>query len=214
MNISLLIVGVSSGLSHSIYSAISKSLLKHRIREPFLFFVCISILQAIITPCLWLFVKPAVPPMAGWTHLLLAGITGVIAFLFLYTALSNGDASSVMPIMGSKIIFASFLATFFLNEKHNWAIYFAAILELILSNFPGSFHLASYNLIWDCEWSGYSQYPGIHQRYFYCHHKRSPSAAWKYFARNADQANIFFMTCGIKPDNNLHLDYIEQEIYK
>jgi uncharacterized membrane protein len=131
MNALLLIVGVSSGLSHSIYSAISKSLLKHRIREPFLFFLYISVLQAFITPFLWLFVKPAVPPVSGWTPLLLAGITGVIAFLFLYMALSSGDASIVMPIMGSKVIFAGFLAIFMLNEKHTWAIYGAAILVAI-----------------------------------------------------------------------------------
>ena len=131
MNFLLLIVGVSSGLSHSIYSAVSKSLLKHRIGEPFLFFLYISVLQAVTTPFLWLFVKPAVPPISGWTPLLLAGITGVIAFLFLYAALSSGDASSVMPVMGSKVIFTSFLATFMLNEKHEWAIYCAAILVAI-----------------------------------------------------------------------------------
>jgi drug/metabolite transporter (DMT)-like permease len=128
MNILLLTVGVSSGLFHSIYSAISKSLLKHRIREPFLFFLYISVLQALITPLLWLFVKPAVPSISGWTPLLLAGITGSLAFLFLYTALSSGDASSVMPIMGSKVIFAGFLAVFMLNEKHSWTIYSAALL--------------------------------------------------------------------------------------
>ena len=131
MNILLLTVGVFSGLSHSIYSAVSKSLLKHRISEPFLFFLYISILQAVITPLLWLFVKPAVPPIPGWTPLLLAGITGVIAFMFLYLALSSGDASSVMPIMGSKVIFAGFLAIFMLNEKHSWTIYGAAILVAI-----------------------------------------------------------------------------------
>ena len=131
MNIMLLIVGVSSGLFHSIYSAISKALLKHRFREPFLFFLYISILQAALTPLLWLFIKPTLPTMAGWLPLLLAGGTGVVAFLFLYLALSTGDASSVMPIMGSKVIFAGFLAIFMLNEKHNWAIYFAAILVAI-----------------------------------------------------------------------------------
>ena len=131
MNILLLIVGVSSGLSHSIYSAVSKSLLKHRISEPFLFFLYISILQAVITPLLWLFVKPVVPPLSGLFSLLLAGITGVIAYMFLYMALSSGDASSVMPIMGSKVIFSGFLAIFMLNEKHNWAIYGAAILVAI-----------------------------------------------------------------------------------
>lgn len=131
MNILLLTVGVSSGFFHSIYSAISKSLLKHRISEPFLFFLYISILQAAITPLLWLFVKPAFPPVTGWAPLLLAGITGVIAFLFLYMSLSSGDASSVMPIMGSKVIFSGFLATYMLNEKHNWTIYSAAILVAI-----------------------------------------------------------------------------------
>jgi drug/metabolite transporter (DMT)-like permease len=131
VNIFLLIAGVSSGILHGIYSAVSKSLLKHRIKEPFLFFLYISLLQAVITPFLWLFVRPVVPPLSGWTPLLMAGITGVIAFLFLYMALSSGDASSVMPIMGSKVIFAGFLAIFMLNEKHNWTIYSAAILVAI-----------------------------------------------------------------------------------
>jgi drug/metabolite transporter (DMT)-like permease len=131
MNILLLVSGVSSGLSHSIYSAVSKSILKNRIREPFLFFVYISVLQAVITPLLWLFVKPANPSISGWTPLLMAGITGVIASLLLYVALSSGDASSIMPIMGSKVIFAGFLANFILGEKHNWTIYCAAILVAI-----------------------------------------------------------------------------------
>jgi drug/metabolite transporter (DMT)-like permease len=43
-------------------------------------------------------------------------------------ALSEGDASSVMPVMGSKVIFAGFLAIFMLGEKHDWTIYGAAIL--------------------------------------------------------------------------------------
>lgn len=131
MNILLLLVGAFSGLSHSIYSAVSKSLLKHRISEPLLFFLYISIFQAATTPLLWFFIRPAIPPITAWTPLLLAGITGVIAFLFLYKALSSGDASSVMPIMGSKVIFAGFLAIFMLNEKHHWTIYFAAILVAI-----------------------------------------------------------------------------------
>jgi drug/metabolite transporter (DMT)-like permease len=131
MNILLLVAGVSSGIFHGLYSAVSKSLLKHRIKEPFLFFLYISLLQAVITPCLWLFVKPAVPPVPGWTPLLMSGITGIIGFLFLYMALSGGDASSVMPILGSKVIFAGFLAMFMLNEKHGWAIYAAAILVAI-----------------------------------------------------------------------------------
>ena len=127
----LFYTGISSGLAHSIYSAISKSLLKNRIQEPFHFFLSISTLQALTTPLLWLFVRPAVPPLAGWTPLLMAGLTGVIAFLLLYMPLSSGDASSVMPILGSKVIFAGFLAIFLLNEKHHGAIYLAAILVAI-----------------------------------------------------------------------------------
>lgn len=61
----------------------------------------------------------------------MSGITGVIGFLFLYMALSDGDASSVMPIMGSKVIFAGFLAVFMLNENHEWTMYGAAILVAI-----------------------------------------------------------------------------------
>ena len=131
MNSILLLVGVSSGFAHSIYSAISKSLLKNRITEPFLLFLYINIFQAIITPVMWLFVKPTLPPLAGWTPLLIAGVTCVIAYLFLYMSLSCGDASSVMPIMGSKVIFAGFLAIPMLNESHGWPVYCAAILVAI-----------------------------------------------------------------------------------
>ena len=42
MNSILLLVGVSSGFAHSVYSAISKSLLKNRIAEPFLLFLYIN----------------------------------------------------------------------------------------------------------------------------------------------------------------------------
>ena len=80
---------------------------------------------------LWIFVRPQFPPPAGWTPLLLSCITCVAAYLFLYTALHCGDVSSVMPIMGSKVIFAGLLAVPMLHEKHNWQVYIAAILVAI-----------------------------------------------------------------------------------
>ncbi|MFC1582223.1 EamA family transporter [Planctomycetota bacterium] len=131
MNTTLLAVGLFAGFAHSVYSAISKSLLKTRIIEPFLLLLYINVFQAIATPILWFFVKPDLPPVEGVTPLLLAGITCIIAYFFLYTALSCGDASSVMPIMGSKVIFAGFLAIPMLGEKHSWPVYGAALLVAI-----------------------------------------------------------------------------------
>jgi drug/metabolite transporter (DMT)-like permease len=128
MNILFFLVGLSSGFAHSVSSAFSKALLKNRIREPFLLFLYISIIQAIVTPLLWLFVRPQFPPPAGWVPLLISGVTCVAAYLFFYTALSRGDASSVMPIMGSKVIFSGLLAIPMLHEKHNWQVYIAAVL--------------------------------------------------------------------------------------
>ena len=58
-------------------------------------------------------------------------ITCVAAYLFLYSALHCGDVSSVMPIMGSKVIFAGLLAIPMLHEKHNWQVYIAAVLVAI-----------------------------------------------------------------------------------
>lgn len=55
----------------------------------------------------------------------------MIASMFLYLALSSGDASSVMPIMGSKVIFAGLLAILMVNETHGWYVYFAAVLVAI-----------------------------------------------------------------------------------
>ena len=58
-------------------------------------------------------------------------VTCVAAYLFLYMALHWGDVSSVMPIMGSKVIFAGLLAIPMLHEKHNWQVYIAAVLVAI-----------------------------------------------------------------------------------
>ena len=131
MNIVFFLVGLSSGFAHSIYSAFSKALLKNRIKEPFLLFLYISVIQALVTPLLWIFIRPQFPSPAGWTPLLISCITCVAAYLFLYTALHCGDVSSVMPIMGSKVIFAGLLAIPMLGEKHNWQVYIAAVLVAI-----------------------------------------------------------------------------------
>jgi drug/metabolite transporter (DMT)-like permease len=131
MNIAFFLVGLSSGFAHSIYSAFSKALLKNRIKEPFLLFLYISIIQALITPLLWIFIRPQFPSPAGLTPLLISCITCVAAYLFLYMALHCGDVSSVMPIMGSKVIFAGLLAIPMLHEKHNWQVYSAAALVAI-----------------------------------------------------------------------------------
>jgi drug/metabolite transporter (DMT)-like permease len=58
-------------------------------------------------------------------------VTCTAAYCFLYTALHCGDVSSVMPIMGSKVIFAGLLAIPMLGEKHNWQVYIAVILVAI-----------------------------------------------------------------------------------
>jgi drug/metabolite transporter (DMT)-like permease len=128
MNFTFLLAGLFSGFSHSIYSAFSKALLKNRIREPFLLFIYISVIQALVTPLLWIFVRPQVPSAAGWMPLSISCVTCVAAYLFLYSALHCGDVSSVMPIMGSKVIFAGLLAIPMLHEKHNWQVYTAAVL--------------------------------------------------------------------------------------
>jgi drug/metabolite transporter (DMT)-like permease len=131
MNIIFLLVGLSAGFAHSIYSAFSKALLKNRIKEPFLLFLYISVIQALVTPLLWIFISPQFPLPAGWVPLLISCLTCVAAYLFLYTALHCGDVSSVMPIMGSKVIFAGLLAIPMLHEKHNWPVYIAAVLVSI-----------------------------------------------------------------------------------
>ena len=131
MNIVFFLAGLSSGFAHSIYSAFSKALLKNRIKEPFLLFLYISVIQALVTPLLWIFVRPQFPTPAGWTPLLISCFTCVAAYLFLYLALHSGDVSSVMPIMGSKVIFSGLLAIPMLGEKHNWEVYIAAVLVAI-----------------------------------------------------------------------------------
>ena len=131
MNLILFLAGLSSGLAHSIYSAFSKALLKNRIKEPFLLFLYVSVFQALVTPLLWIFIKPQLPSPGGWTPLFISCVTCVAAYLFLYSALHCGDVSSVMPIMGSKVIFAGLLAIPLLQEKHHWQVYIAAVLVAV-----------------------------------------------------------------------------------
>ena len=80
---------------------------------------------------LWIFIRPQFPSPAGLIPLLISCLTCVAAYLFLYMALHCGDVSSVMPIMGSKVIFAGLLAIPMLHEKHNWQVYIAAVLVAI-----------------------------------------------------------------------------------
>jgi drug/metabolite transporter (DMT)-like permease len=131
MNSIIILVGLSSGFTHSIYSALSKALLKNRIKEPFLLFLYVSVIQALVTPLLWVFIKPQLPLPGGWTPLLISCCTCVAAYLFLYMALHSGEVSSVMPIMGSKVIFAGLLAIPMLQEKHSWQVYIAVVLVAI-----------------------------------------------------------------------------------
>jgi len=81
-----------------------------------------------LAPLIWLFVQPTLPPPEAWTSLFLAGGTCTVAYLFLYRSLSCGDVSSVMPIMGSKVIFSGLLAILMLNEHHRASVYLAALL--------------------------------------------------------------------------------------
>jgi uncharacterized membrane protein len=131
MNLLFFLVGLSSGFANSVSSAFSKALLKNRIKEPFLLFLYISVIQALVTPLLWIFIRPQFPSPAGWIPLLISCITCVAAYLFFYSALHCGDASSVMPVLGSKVIFAGLLAAPMLGEKHNWQVYIAAVLVAI-----------------------------------------------------------------------------------
>jgi len=131
MDIALFFTGIFAGFTHSLYSAVSKALLKNEIREPFLLFLYINAFQAITTPVIWIFKSPAFPAKGGLGWLMAAGLSCVIAFLFLYSSLSRGDASSVMPILGSKVVFAGILAIFFLQETHTWATYLAAVLVAV-----------------------------------------------------------------------------------
>lgn len=131
MNTPLLLVGIASGFTHSLYSALSKYLIKDRVSSPFVFLLYTNVLQAGVSLLLWLAIRPAFPPLAGVWPLLAAGGTCALAYLFLYSSLACGDVSSVMPIMGSKVIFSAVLARLMLGEGHSWPIYLAILLVAV-----------------------------------------------------------------------------------
>lgn len=131
MNLKLLLVGLTAGVAYSIYSAMSKSLLKSRVSTPLLLLLYINLAQALVTPLLWFMVAPSMPSAEGWVPLGISGVLSVIGSLFFYLAISCGDVSSVTPIMGSKVIFAGLLAVPMLAERHAWPVYLSAVLVAI-----------------------------------------------------------------------------------
>jgi len=131
MNVPLLLIGTGSGFAHSLYSVVSKYAIKERVRTPFLFLLYINVFQACISPVLWLGAAPTCPSAEVVPPLLIAGLTCALAYGFLYSSLSRGDVSSVMPIMGSKVIFSAFLARLMLLEGHSWPIYMAILLVAV-----------------------------------------------------------------------------------
>jgi drug/metabolite transporter (DMT)-like permease len=142
MNLPLLLTGLASGFLHSVYSAVSKHVIKSRVPTPFVFFLYINVFQAVVSLPLWLFVKPVFPPPEASASLLAAGLTCALAYVFLYAALSCGDVSSVMPIMGSKVVFSGILGHLMLGETHVWPVYLAvglvAVSVAALSYSPAS----------------------------------------------------------------------------
>ena len=100
MDLALLVTGTACGFLHSVYSALSKLVLKRGLKTPLLFLLYVNVFQALGTLVLWTAVRPTLPG-EGLVPLLAAGGTCVLAYIFLYASLACGDGSSVLPIMGS-----------------------------------------------------------------------------------------------------------------
>jgi len=131
MDYELLFLGVAGGFVYSIYSAASKAFLKKRPAEPLRVLLYINVSQALITPLLWIVCRPVLPPLPGLHLLIISGIAGATGYAALYMALHCGDVSSVMPIMGSKVILAGLLAVPMLHESHSAQVYVAAALVAV-----------------------------------------------------------------------------------
>jgi len=146
----LLLVGIGSGLMHSFYSAFAKSVVGRQQVPPLVFLLWVNLCVALLSPLLWLLVPPVLPPTAAWPPLLAAAAACALAYAFLYCALSAGDVSSVMPLMGSKVLFSAMLAPLLLNEPTHWTLVVAAVLVVIataaLSYSPTTKRQSAFNL--------------------------------------------------------------------
>ena len=127
----LLVVGVGSGLLHSFYSACSKWVVGRQQVPPLVFLLWVNLCVAVLSVLLWLVVAPMLPPVVAWPWLLAAATTCALAYAFLYCALSTGDVSSVMPLMGSKVLFSAMLAPLLLQEPTSWRVLVAALLVVV-----------------------------------------------------------------------------------
>ncbi len=62
-----------------------------------------------------------------WTLITLAGVAGAMSWLFYFSALKSGTASSVVAIDKLSIVFVVILAIFFLGETLTWKVALGAI---------------------------------------------------------------------------------------
>ncbi len=148
--LSLLVVGVGSGLLHSFYSACSKWVMVRRQVPPLVFLLWVNLCVAVLSLLLWLWVVPVWPMVEAWPWLLGAATTCALAYAFLYCALSTGDVSSVMPLMGSKVLFSAILAPLLLQEATSWRLLVAAVLVVVstaaLSYSPSDLRASAFHL--------------------------------------------------------------------
>ncbi len=63
-----------------------------------------------------------------WMLITLAGVAGALSWLFYFSALKSGTASSVVAIDKLSIVFVVILAVFFLGETLTWKVGIGAIV--------------------------------------------------------------------------------------
>ncbi len=63
-----------------------------------------------------------------WTLIILAGVAGAMSWLFYFSALKSGIATSVVAIDKLSIVFVVILAVFFLGETLTWKVGLGAIV--------------------------------------------------------------------------------------
>ena len=122
-----ILLALLSALLMGLYSVSIKLFVRYRICSPALVTIgyCIS---AGILSALLIFVKGYHFHSSITTLLVVVAITTLCGQLLLAFAMQEGDASTVVPLLGLKIPFTATLAFLFLGESYPASVYFAVVI--------------------------------------------------------------------------------------
>jgi drug/metabolite transporter (DMT)-like permease len=125
-----ILLALLSAILMGLYSVSIKLFVRYRICSPALITIGYCIAAGVLS-AFFVYAKGYHFPPAAITFFIVVAITTLCGHLLLALAMQEGDASTVVPLLGLKIPFSAILAFLFLGESYPASVYFAVVIAAV-----------------------------------------------------------------------------------